>query len=254
LNPHASSRLRIIHSSVGRLRVHLPDANGAIDHQIRTLSGVTSATTNSWSRNILILFDPRQTTEQTLLRALEAPAAEVKSMQPPAPAPRVVPATVEPPPTEQPAEIDEIEPVGYVTGLRRRLYRFFGWAALGMAVVGAITPGIPTVPFVLLGSYFFIRSSPQTHAWMLRSRWFGPILHNWEKRRGVSRTVKWAALGLIGVGVVVTLLAGLPTVVVASILAIEFIGIVIVLRLPVVDFPLGLTPQAIACRPLGAGL
>ena len=127
------------------------------------------------------------------------------------------------------------EPTGYVTGFRRRLYRIFGWASLGMAVVGAVTPGIPAVPFVLLGSYFFIRSSPKTHAWLLRSRYFGGILRDWEERRGVSQSVKLTALALIGIGVVFTVLTNLPLELVAAILAMEAIGMIIVLRLRVVE-------------------
>ncbi len=216
----------------------MPDTNGKITEELRTLPGVTSATANSWSQNILILFDPRQTTEQTLLQALEARAAEGGCMAPSATAQSTAPARVEPLSAAQLAAAEHVEPVGYVTGIRRRLYRIFGWTSLGLAVVGAITPGIPTVPFVLLGSYFFIRSSPKTHAWLLRSRWFGRILRDWEERKGVSRSVKWTALGLIGIGMVLTVLAGLPVAVVASILTLEVIGVLIVLRLRVVEPPL----------------
>jgi uncharacterized membrane protein YbaN (DUF454 family) len=104
-----------------------------------------------------------------------------------------------------------------------------------MAVVGAILPGIPTVPFVVLASYFFVRSSPRAHAWLLRSRWFGPHLRDWEERRGVRRSAKYTALGLMGAGLVVTWLAGLPAAITASIVTLEIVGAVIILRLPEVE-------------------
>jgi uncharacterized protein len=212
------SNLRIVHSSVGRLRVHCPHADTA---RLRLLPGVRSAEMNSWTQNILILFYPQQTSERTLLAALgESVPAEVS-----------VPSSPEIHSTEPVPDV----PTGYVTGIRGRLYRIFGWTSLGMAVVGAVTPGIPTVPFVLLGSYFFIRSSPKTHAWLLNSKYFGGILRDWEEKRGVSQSVKLTALALIGIGVVFTVLTNLPMELVAAILAMEVIGMIIVLRLRVVE-------------------
>ena len=97
-------------------------------------------------------------------------------------------------PTRQPAAssalaMNSTEPAGYVTGLRRKVYQVLGWASVGMAVVGFALPGIPGAPFVVLAGYFFIRSSPRSHAWLLQSRWFGPILRDWEQHRAVRPTI-----------------------------------------------------------------
>lgn len=221
MNAVSGSELRIVRSSPGRLRVHCPQADPQLTARLCHLPGVKSAEANSWTRNILILFDPEQTSKQTLLEALgDSTPVEVGAVSVPE-----IPAA---------AQVAEA-PTGYVTGLWRRLYRILGWTSLGMGVVGAITPGIPTVPFVLLGSYFFIRSSPKTHAWLLKSKYFGSILRDWEERRGVSQSVKLTALGLIGIGVVLTVLTNLPLELVIAILAVELIGAMIVLRLRVVE-------------------
>ena len=127
----------------------------------------------------------------------------------------------------------QVRPVVFVTGARRVLYRVLGWGSVGMAVVGAILPGIPTAPFVILAGYFFIRSSPARPAWLEQSRWFGPILSNWEEQHAVSRTVKYLALGLIGTGMAFTLLLGLPVPLTAAIITFQVIGVVIVLSLQV---------------------
>jgi uncharacterized membrane protein YbaN (DUF454 family) len=39
-----------------------------------------------------------------------------------------------------------------------------------MAIVGVITPAIPTAPFVIPGGVFFVRSSPQAHEWLRHAR------------------------------------------------------------------------------------
>ena len=60
--------------------------------------------------------------------------------------------------------------------------------------IGVALPGIPTTPFLLLASYFLVRSHPSLHSRLLRSRTFGPLLKNWHVHRAVTRRVKFAAL------------------------------------------------------------
>jgi uncharacterized membrane protein YbaN (DUF454 family) len=122
-----------------------------------------------------------------------------------------------------------------VTGTGRVVYKALGWSSVGMAVVGAITPGIPTVPFVILGGYFFVRSSPEAHEWLRQSRWFGPMLRDWEAHRGVRRPVRNAALGLIGGGMGLTALMPLPAPLKVTIVACQVAGLALVLCLRVVE-------------------
>ncbi len=71
--------------------------------------------------------------------------------------------------------------------LRGLLYVTGGWACLGLAVIGAMLPLIPTTPFVLLASWCFYRGSPRIHAWLHRSRLFGPTLDDWQHYHGIRR-------------------------------------------------------------------
>ncbi len=73
-----------------------------------------------------------------------------------------------------------------------------------MTVVGLIVPGIPTVPFLLLSSYGFARSSPRINQWLRETRFLGPILTEWEHHGGLSRKSKRK---LIGLTVVIILIA-----------------------------------------------
>ena len=79
-------------------------------------------------------------------------------------------------------------------GLRRWLFVVLGCAFTALAGAGVVLPGIPTTPFLLVASYFFVRSSPRLHRKLLRSRAFGPILRDWHEHRGVKRRVKWVAV------------------------------------------------------------
>ncbi|NDC64815.1 MAG: DUF454 domain-containing protein, partial [Planctomycetia bacterium] len=77
------------------------------------------------------------------------------------------------------------------------LYVAAGWACVGLAVVGALLPLVPTTPFVLLASWCFFRGSPRIHAWLHRSRWFGPTLDDWEHYRGIRRSMKYRTIVLV---------------------------------------------------------
>jgi uncharacterized membrane protein YbaN (DUF454 family) len=244
MNRASAPKPTVVHSSVGRLRIHRPDPDGYLSACIRRLPGVKSVEASELTGNILILYHPRQTNEQTLLTELSTLGADEP---PPVPARRAVtrPAASAPRPAAPVLRVEPTPANGYVTGPTQSLYKVLGWSSVGLAVVGAVTPGIPTAPFVLVAGYFFIRSSPAAHEWLLRSRWFGPFLRDWEERRGVKRSVKYAAVGLMGAGLVFTWLVGLPPAVLASILALEAVGLVIVLRLPVVDEPPSPTPVSV---------
>jgi uncharacterized membrane protein YbaN (DUF454 family) len=84
-------------------------------------------------------------------------------------------------------------------GPARWLYLALGGGALVMTVVGLIMPGIPTVPFLLLSSYGFARSSPRMNRRLRETKFFGPILIEWEQHGGLSDASKKKLIGLTGV-------------------------------------------------------
>jgi uncharacterized protein len=224
----------LVHASFGRVRVHLPHWTGTRGEELvarlRRLRGVSHAEANPLTGNVLLRFDPQQTSAQALVATLPALRLE----------PSPLPALLDPAPApaeeigqllERPAR----RPVVYATGARRVAYQALGWSSVGMAVVGAIVPGIPTAPFVVLASYFFVRSSPEAHHWLRHSRWFGTLLRDWEDHRGVRRSVRNTAVGLIGASMALTPFLGLPVGLVATIMPLQLIGLAIVLHLHVVE-------------------
>ena len=83
------------------------------------------------------------------------------------------------------------------SGPRRLLFVVAGLVCVGLAYLGAILPGLPTTPWVLLASYCFARSSPRLERWLKRSPFFGRLLHDWETHRGIRRPVKVVAVLLV---------------------------------------------------------
>ncbi len=127
------------------------------------------------------------------------------------------------------------EPPPVARGARRGLYVGLGLFFTGLAALGAFLPVLPTTPFLLLASFFFIRSSPALNRRLLDSRLFGGLLRDWQKHRGVRRRVKVSAVALVlvmGTGSAVLGNLSWPWLIVLGVLVL--VGVTVILRLPVV--------------------
>ena len=67
--------------------------------------------------------------------------------------------------------------------MKKWLWRALGLFFVGMAYIGAITPGIPTTFFALLAAWAFSKSSPKLDKWLHEHPLLGKYLNNWEQKR-----------------------------------------------------------------------
>ncbi len=82
-------------------------------------------------------------------------------------------------------------------GLKRAFYFTVGLIALGLGIVGAVTPLLPTVPLVLLAAFCFAQSSQRLHGWIMEHKTFGPMIEDWHARGAISRRAKiWATVSI----------------------------------------------------------
>jgi len=72
----------------------------------------------------------------------------------------------------------------------RHLLFVLGLISIGLGVLGAFLPVMPTVPFLILAAFFFSRSSPRMHRWLLSRPHVGPIIQEWEKTGMIARRTK----------------------------------------------------------------
>ena len=116
----------------------------------------------------------------------------------------------------------------------RLLYLLLGGLFFVLAVLGALLPLLPTTPFLLLASYFLVRSSPKLNDKLLASRAFGPLLRDWQRHRAVRPRVKHATLVVMPAAVLASAYFGnLGSIGLAVLLALGLIGFVVVARLRV---------------------
>ncbi len=92
----------------------------------------------------------------------------------------------------------------------RIIYHIIGLLMIVLAIIGAILPIMPTVPFLLVASWCFARSSPRFHNWLHSHKVFGPPIKQWEEQGVISPFVKILAVGGMSVGFCSFLLIAKP--------------------------------------------
>ena len=76
------------------------------------------------------------------------------------------------------------------------IYVILGFVSMGLGIVGSFLPGLPTVPFLLLASFFFARGSERFHRWFTQTKIYKNYLENFEKNRSMTLKVKIGLLCL----------------------------------------------------------
>jgi uncharacterized protein len=83
----------------------------------------------------------------------------------------------------------------------RIFYLAGGVIATALAIVGAILPLMPTVPFLLVAVFCFARSNPALERRILEHPYWGPQVRDWQERRAISRRAKVLAIGAMTAGI-----------------------------------------------------
>lgn len=85
------------------------------------------------------------------------------------------------------------------------------WLGIGMlallcGLVGIFVPVLPTVPFLLLATFGFARSSERLHNWLITHPIYGPPIRDWQIRGAISKRAKLFATASIGASLVISAL------------------------------------------------
>lgn len=76
----------------------------------------------------------------------------------------------------------------------RPVYFVIGWCFFGLGAAGAVLPGLPTVPLMLVALWAFSRSSKRFHDWLYSHAVFGPPLQQWRDHRVIPVKAKVLAV------------------------------------------------------------
>ena len=81
--------------------------------------------------------------------------------------------------------------------IRVFLWKATGVFCVGLAILGAILPVLPTTVFLLMATACFAKSSPRMQKKLLNNKTFGPLIHEWQQNRSIPRKAKRVALLMI---------------------------------------------------------
>jgi len=88
-------------------------------------------------------------------------------------------------------------PVSSRSKIKVFLWKATGVFCVGLAILGAILPLLPTTVFLIMATGCFAKSSPRLQRKLLNNRTFGPLIHEWQQHRSIPRKAKRIALLMI---------------------------------------------------------
>ena len=83
---------------------------------------------------------------------------------------------------------------------RRAGYLALGVVLLGLGIVGAFLPVMPTTIFIILAAFCFGRSSARLETWLLEHPRFGASLRSWREEGAIPTRAKIFAIAGMSVG------------------------------------------------------
>ena len=78
--------------------------------------------------------------------------------------------------------------------MKKAIYIALGCFFLGVAAVGAIVPMLPSFPFLLLVSFFFMKGSDRLNNWFMQTELYKKHLLSFKEKKGLTLKAKLSVL------------------------------------------------------------
>lgn len=88
--------------------------------------------------------------------------------------------------------------------MKKYLFIILGLFSLGLGLLGIVTPGLPTTPFILLTGVLFAKSSPRLHQKLLDHKITGPYIR--RVNNGFSTKGLLISIGIMWTMIILTTL------------------------------------------------
>jgi len=93
----------------------------------------------------------------------------------------------------------------------RLLWVLFGSISVCMGVIGIFVPGWPTTIFLIIASYFYIRSSDKLYNWLLNNKILGIYLKNYYSGKGMPVKAKIFSISMMWVFGLLSIFLWIPS-------------------------------------------
>ena len=92
----------------------------------------------------------------------------------------------------------------------RILWILLGSLSVGMGVIGIFVPGWPTTIFLIVASYFYIRSSRRLYNWLINNKLLGIYIKNYLLGKGMPLKAKLVSLIIMWLFGLLSILMWIP--------------------------------------------
>ena len=72
-----------------------------------------------------------------------------------------------------------------------------GFVALGLGIIGAFVPVLPTTPFLLLAAALFLRSNRNLYDWLMNHPRLGIYITNFLEHKAIPKRVKIVSISTL---------------------------------------------------------
>ncbi len=93
----------------------------------------------------------------------------------------------------------------------RILWILLGSLSVGMGVIGIFVPGWPTTIFLIVASYFYIRSSRRLYNWLINNKLLGIYIKNYLLGKGMPLKAKLVSLIIMWLFGLLSILMWIPS-------------------------------------------
>lgn len=87
----------------------------------------------------------------------------------------------------------------------RCIYFTLACLCIVLGIIGIFVPGLPTIDFFFLASFFAAKGSKRMHQWFVNHWWFGPILKQWHEHKKIPISAKIFSLLGMSIGALLML-------------------------------------------------
>lgn len=109
-------------------------------------------------------------------------------------------------PSAGPPKPDQPPQAGMTPRVLRLAYFTAGLMLIGLGLIGAVLPVMPTTVFLILAAACFARSSPRLEAWILNHPQFGPGVAAWRAHGAIPRPAKIVAISAMALSFAIMVL------------------------------------------------
>ena len=102
-----------------------------------------------------------------------------------------------------------------------------GTLFLVLGVIGIFIPLLPTTPFILLAAACYIRGSKKFYDWLIKNRWLGEYIKNYQDGKGVPFKVKIITITVLWLTIITSIILFVSNLIIQIILFIIAIGVTI---------------------------